>query len=264
MNDFRVRCLSAGYGQHLILDSISFSAQKGCLLGVLGANGSGKTTLLKSICGILPHEGSCSLFGTRLDRLSARELARLCSYIPQRSGISIDLSALDVVLMGFNAQLGLLEQPNAAMHDKAREALSLVGLAGREEDNYLHLSEGQKQLCILARTLVSGSSLLLLDEPESALDVRYRHRMLRIIRSWLAAGERCAVVALHDPSLALNFCDSLLLIDNGRELGVLRPAQDSLDDMEALLSRLYGAVTLKRCEDKTGAEHIVMLKDEEI
>ena len=121
-------------------------------------------------------------------------MARLVGYIPQRSGISIDISVLDVVLMGFNPRLGLLERPGRKMQDLAAQALEQVGLGGREQSNYLCLSEGQKQLCILARTLVSGSRLLLLDEPESALDFRYRHRMFNLLKAWVAQEKRAVVV----------------------------------------------------------------------
>lgn len=263
MSLFSVSGLTAGYGGKAIVKSLSFSVEKGKLLGILGANGSGKTTLLKALCGILPHEGSCMLDGVQLEKLSARQLARRCSYIPQRSGISIDLSVLDVVLMGFNPQLGLLERPGAAMKERAREALALAGLAGREEDNYQHLSEGQKQLCILARTLAADCSLLLLDEPESALDVRFRSRMLAVLRRWLREGNRCGVVTLHDPSLALNDCDELLLLQDGGQLALLRPALDPPEEMERALSCIYGPVTLTRCSDRRGKSHLVMLKEEE-
>ena len=100
MNFFDVRQLSAGYGKTMVLQDISFSLESGCLMGILGANGCGKTTLMKAICGIVPHEGACRLDGMALETLSARQIAKRLSYIPQRSGISIDMTALDVALMG--------------------------------------------------------------------------------------------------------------------------------------------------------------------
>ena len=172
MNFFTVNHLTAGYGSKSVLKDISFSLDRGCLLGILGANGSGKTTLLKALCNLLPHEGSCTLEGTPLEKLKPAQMAKLCGYIPQRSGISLHISALDVVLMGFNPHLGLLERPTAAMKTQALRMLALTGLEGKEASDYLTLSEGQKQLCILARTLCTGSRLLFLDEPESALDFR--------------------------------------------------------------------------------------------
>jgi len=261
MNVFQVKGLSAGYGAKRIIDGLSFSLEGGRLMGVLGANGSGKTTLIRSICGILPHEGKCLLEGVKLETLPPRQLAQKCSYIPQRSGIAIDISALDVVLMGFNPQLGLLEHPTKAMRMQALQALDQAGIGSMAETNYMHLSEGQKQLCILARTLVSQGRLLLLDEPESALDFRCRYRMLRIIRDWVRQEGRFALVALHDPMLALNDCDELLLIRNGRSVGVIHPAHDPAEKMEDMLSELYGKVSLASCADRTGRKHIVMLKE---
>lgn len=262
MSLLSVNTLSAGYGKQNIIKEISFQLDEHCLMGILGANGSGKTTLLKSVCGILPHEGCCTLDNTVLETISSRQISKLVSYIPQRSGISVDISALDVVLMGFNPQLGLLEHPSVSMRTAAVQALAQVGLSGKEETNYLHLSEGQKQLCILARTLVTNSKLLLLDEPESALDFRFRHQMLSLLSNWVASESRSAIVTLHDPALALNFCDKLLLLADGGVLGVMEPKTDSLDDMEQPLQVIYGPVSLQRCHNRKGESQIVMLRED--
>ena len=262
MSFFDTRHLSAGYGKKQIVRDVSFSLEAGSVMGILGANGSGKTTLIKAICGILPHEGSCCLEDTQLEGLSPRQIAKLVSYIPQRSGISIDISALDVVLMGFNAHLKLLEHPTKAMVEEARRALSRVGLADQENTNYLHLSEGQKQLCILARTIVSGGRLLLLDEPESALDFQHRHRMLDMICTWSEQTKGAAIVVLHDPVLALNYCDKLMVLNDGEVLDILSPGADPLEKMEQVLNRVYGAISLQLCKNRSGREVLTMLKED--
>lgn len=263
MSFFSAENITVGYGRLNVINNASFTLDEGCLMGVIGANASGKTTLLKAMCGILPHKGRCTLNGAALETLSAKELSRLVSYIPQRSGISIDISALDVVLMGFNSRLGLLEQPSSQMKAKAREALGKVGLAGQESTSYLHLSEGQRQLCILARTLVSEGKLLLLDEPESALDFRYRHQMLSLLRDWLIKQKSSAAVTLHDPTLALNYCDKLLLISDGRIVGIIDPKADSLEETEKAMSIIYGSISLQICESRGGKQQIIMLKEDE-
>lgn len=262
MSFFTAENISAGYGGENVIDNISFSIDKGCLMGIIGANGSGKTTLLKALCGIIPHDGNSNLNGTCLEALSAKALARLVSYIPQRSGIAIDISALDVVLMGFNPWLGLLERPSKEMKNKAVEMLGRVGLEGKENMNYLHLSEGQKQLCILARTMVSGSKLLLLDEPESALDFSLRHSMLSLVKSWILKEEGGALITLHDPQLALNYCDKLLLISEGKILGAVEPKTDPLEKTEKMLSKIYGNINLQRCKSRSGELQLVMLKED--
>lgn len=262
MSFFSVNNITAGYGKNNIVENLSFSVDSGCLLGILGANGSGKTTLLNAVCGLLPHTGSCLLEGMPLEKMTPRQLADYCGYIPQRSGITIDISALDVVLMGFHSRLGLLEYPTRAMKEEGRKMLDLVGLKGKEEANYRTLSEGQKQLCILARTLCGQRRLLLLDEPESALDFRFRYRMLELLRSWLQNSRGAVIVTLHDPILALNCCDRLLLLLEGRNLGMLCPKTDSDRQMEAQLEQIYGKISLARCRSRSGREHLIMLKED--
>ena len=264
MSFFSVKDISAGYGKNLILRDLSFSMSQGCIMGILGANGSGKTTLIKAICGILAHKGVCLLEGTVLENMSSKETAKRVSYISQRSGVSIDISVLDVVLMGFNPQLGLLEHPTKAMQDAAVKALSEVGLAGRENNNYMHLSEGQKQLCILARTMVSESRLLLLDEPESALDFQHRYATLGKIRNWVDKKAGGAIITLHDPSLALNYCDKLMLLKDGQLLKILTPGEDALEEMEYALSEIYGSVSLRWCINRSGKKCLIMLKEEDL
>ena len=259
MTFFSVNNLSVNYGKQNILSNLSFELEASSTIGILGANGSGKTTLLKSICGILPHGGSCVLEGTTLETQKPGQLAKLCSYIPQRSGISIDLSVLDVVLMGFYPHLGILEHPSFEMKEKALHLIHLVGLTGKENHNYLHLSEGQKQLCILARTLVANSKLLLLDEPESALDFHFRHKMLKLICKWNIENHCTALISLHDPMLALNSCDSLLLLSDGHIIATLHPKTDSLSSMEEKLCSLYGDISLTTCANKHGQKQLVML-----
>ena len=263
MSFFSAENISAAYGKNLILKDISFSMDKGCIMGILGANGSGKTTLIKAICGIIAHKGLCRLEEAELEKMSSREISKRVSYIPQRSGLSIDISVLDVVLMGFNPRLGILEHPTKEMKKTAMNALAEVGLAGWENKNYLHLSEGQKQLCILARTMVSESRLLLLDEPESALDFQHRYTMLGKIRNWVDKRSGGAIITLHDPTLALNYCDKLILLKDGQILKILTPAEDSLAKMEQALSEVYGPVSLQWCTNRSGKKSLTMLKEEE-
>lgn len=251
---FEIRQLSAAYGNRAVLRDVSFALQDGTVTGLLGANGCGKTTLIKSVCGILPHEGSCVLDDTALERLSAKRLASLVNYIPQRSGIAIDLTAMEVVQMGFNPRLALLQQPTKAMKERARQALQMLGI--KAEQNYLDLSEGQKQLCILARTMVADGRLLLLDEPESALDLRNRYEIFARLRRWM--GTRIILAALHDPQLALQVCDALVLLKDGQVLEMLHPREDEIGKMEKALSRIYGRVKLYRLDGQ-----LVMLRQGE-
>ena len=261
MSFFCANHLHAGYEKNNVVKDISFCLNEGNILGIVGANGCGKTTLLKSVCGILLHDGECFLRGEKTDNLSAKRLAQKFSYIPQRSGISIEVSALEVVLMGFNPKLRLLQNPDKQMKQKAKDALFVVGLGEKCNDSYLSLSEGQKQLCILARTLVADADLLLLDEPESALDFKFRYKILSILKDWVTKEKKGAIVTLHDGTLALNYCDELLLLDNGYALGTINPKTDTIEKMETMLGKIYGNISIHKCYGKDGKENLIMIKE---
>ena len=252
--------LSVTLGSAPVLQDVSFSVPESApLVGVLGANGSGKTTLLRCIAELIPHKGHCTLCGTPLETLSAKDLARRVSYIPQQSGIGLSLSAREVVLMGFNPRLGVLQAPSPAMHAAAEQALAQVGLAGFADRDYLTLSGGEQQLCILARTLVQDTELHLLDEPDSALDLHNRVKMLQTVSALVHSGGKAALVCLHDPALALEFCDTLLLLRDGHLIAQLHPKTDPLPETEQQLAKVFGPVQLIRLTDAARQPRLVLL-----
>ena len=257
---FSANDLSVTLGSAPVLQDVSFSVPESApLMGVLGANGSGKTTLLRCMAGLIPHKGHCTLHGVSLQQLSAKSLARRVSYIPQQSGIGISLSVREVVLMGFNPRLGVLQAPSPAMHAAAEQALAQVGLAGFADRDYLTLSGGEQQLCILARTLVQDTELLLLDEPDSALDLHNRVKMLQTVSALVHSGGKAALVCLHDPALALEFCDTLLLLRDGHLIAQLHPKTDPLPETEQQLAKVFGPVQLIRLTDAAGQPRLVLL-----
>lgn len=268
-----VKNFSAGYGiqkkndSHAVVKNVSFSLDIGTLTALVGANGCGKSTLLKGLCKLIPSSGNV-LFNhslpqnapdhqkttdthfaetiLNLHQLSTRQLARLISYIPQRSGITVSLSVLDVVMMGFHPYLRLLESPGKAHHERALDALETVGLASKKEQDFLTLSEGQKQLCILARTLVQDTRLLLLDEPDSALDFSNRQLLLQTVQEIIYTRQKTGLLVLHDINLALDYCDQLLLMKDGEIIRTLYPKIDSEKTLSEALSEICGNVKVFR------------------
>lgn len=263
MSLLTIENVTAGYGPKNIIENLSFSVEEGELVGILGTNGCGKTTLLKAICNILPHSGECRIDEEALERLAPKQLARRLSYIPQQSGIGIDISALDVVLMGFYSRLGLLQYPDDDMRRQARNTLEQLGLGALAEHNYMKLSEGQKQLCILARAMVSESRVLLMDEPESALDFGIRYRVFFNLKKWLADSNRGALVTLHDINLALNLCDRLLLFYKKSEIVEIRPKQEDIRSVEDKMSKVLGPVSIHECLNRVGERQLMMISEPE-
>ena len=208
--------IRSGYGEREIVCGASLTVQSGEFCALLGLNGCGKTTLLRSACGLLPlRTGSCMVGETDTTRLDEKSRARLMSYIPQRGSPIMGKTVLEVVLMGFNARLRLLDSPGEAHRRIAMEHLTHLGLAELAGRDYSTLSEGQKQLAILARALSQDTPVMLMDEPDSALDFVNRHMVLGKMREVLHERQQAGLITLHDPNFALAYCDRLLLMRDG-------------------------------------------------
>ena len=237
------------YHQHTIVKNVNCTIGSGELVALLGPNGSGKTTLLKGICSLAKTTGTCAVQGQEIKNLTPRERAQRIAYIPQRSGITFSVSVLDVVLMGYNPVLRTLAVPCAAQRKSAQEILEEVGLAHRSEDDFLTLSEGQKQLVILARALVQKAELLLFDEPDSALDFNNKRFVLKKIASVLKTQQKSGILCLHDANFALKYCNRLLLLKEGCVVADVCPKIDSQDVLQKSLRLVYEGVTLLRHGD---------------
>ena len=242
---YEVKNISTSYGNKNILNNVSFEFEENRITALIGENGSGKTTLIKSLCNLLPHKGSLNYENFTISDLSVLELSKVISYIPQRSGIEIDIKVLDVVMMGFYNTLKLFESPDSKQIEKAVNALNLVGLGDRKDDSYQNLSIGQKQLCLLARSLVSNSRILMLDEPESALDFNWRYELFELLKNQ----NKTVLIVLHDLSLALNYCDSIILLNKGTVIDTINPKSDSLSRIEEALNKIYNNVKISETFD---------------
>lgn len=237
-----VKNLSAGYGGGDVIRGISFELAPGELCALLGSNGCGKSTLLRAVCGLLKSRGELEAVGRPVAALSQRERARRIGYLAQRGGGGLSIPALDMVLMGLNPELGLLQTPGESHRWRALEALAWAGAEELAEQNFSTLSEGQKQLVLLARTVVRTPPLLVLDEPDSALDVQNRGQVMALLGEYLGRGGRSVLLCSHDVNAALEHASRLLLMKEGRLLCDLRPGELSRGELEGALQRVYGPV----------------------
>lgn len=242
-----VRGVCAGYGARCVLEDVGLSVGEGEVCALLGLNGSGKSTLLRVLLGLLPAQaGEISVCGGNMRRAAPQKVARLAAYLPQRSRADDGMTALEIVLMGANAVTPLIMPYSAVQREKARMCLERMG-AGEWADRRMgELSQGQRQSVLLARALMQSPKLLLLDEPDAALDLPRRWQMMRTV-SALVKEERCAALcALHDASLALSVCDSVAVLSGGRIVCRLDMARAGEDEVRAAMHALYGDVTVIR------------------
>ena len=216
MPALRVSGLTFSYNGGPLLQDLSFELHPGDFMCVLGPNGSGKSTLLRLLTGyIKPAAGSVRLAGEEVSALKPGRLARLAAYVASETATPYDFSVREMVLLGRTARAGFWRGYSAAdgaAADLALQETGIVRLAGRSVNT---LSTGERQLAFIAQALAQEAKGLLLDEPTSHLDLKYKSDVMGLLRS--LAGKGLAVAAvLHEPALAALGCNKALVLGAGR------------------------------------------------
>jgi zinc/manganese transport system ATP-binding protein len=211
-----------GYNRRPAVHHLDGEVAAGSLVAVVGPNGAGKSTLLKGITGAMkPLSGSI--------RLSSGPSTRV-AYLPQAAELdrSFPLGVYDLVAMGLWSRTGVFG--GIGRKDRARidEAVAAVGLTGFEARPIGSLSGGQMQRALFARLLLQDASVILLDEPFTAIDAKTTADLLDLVRCWHAE-ERTVVAVLHDLDAVKRVFPQTLLIARepiawGATETVLQPA----------------------------------------
>lgn len=235
-----------------VIRGLSFSVSSGDILAVLGPNGAGKTTFLRCVTGFLRWtSGSLLLDGTDAARIPAKQFWRRVSYVPQvrSSGAQSSMTAEEMILLGKTGQYGLFSSPgrdDLLRTDALMDELGISHLRGRR---CAELSGGELQMVLIARALLPGPELLILDEPESGLDFRNQLTVLDTIRRLSAEG-MCCIFNTHYPDHALSLASHALLLPKGGETCRFGPVRDVVTE-EALL-RVFGVRTAIRSFEEDG------------
>ncbi|KAF0125231.1 MAG: iron complex transport system ATP-binding protein [Elusimicrobia bacterium] len=229
--------VSYSYNGARALDGVSFSVGRGELLSVFGPNGSGKSTLLRLACGALkPATGAITAGGRPLEGLTPREQSSLAAYVPSEPYIPFDFTTLDIALMGRSPLLCWWRDYGPADRAAALRALESCGIAPLAGRGINSVSSGERQLAFLAQALAGGAPLLLLDEPTSHLDLKYRSAFFETLAT-LRAGGLSAIVVSHDLRLAASYSTSAVILAGGKVL-FNGPASDAV--RPGLLAEAYG------------------------
>jgi len=213
----KLRKVGFSYGQTWALRELAFSLQSGELVGILGPNGSGKSTLLKVVDGILSaQEGEVLLKGLPISAYSRSDLAREVAMVAQESHFRFSFSVLEIVLMGRFPYLSRFQFEGRHDMDVVFEALRATHCLELMERPIHELSGGEKQRVLIARALAQEPTVMLLDEPTSFLDLRYKREIFDLL--WLLAHNTGlgVVVVSHDIDLAARYCDRMVMLKEGR------------------------------------------------
>lgn len=230
--------LAAGYGAQAVVSGMTFSVRPGEILVLIGPNGAGKSTVLKTLARLLaPVAGTVYLDGEALARMDGNALARRLSVLTTERVRAELMTCADVVATGrypYTGRLGVLSPRD---REAVEEAMALVHVTELAARDFSRLSDGQRQRVMLARAICQEPEALLLDEPTSFLDVRYKVEFLTTLRR-LAREKRIAVVmSLHELDCAERVADTLLCV---REGAVDRAGAPAEVLSPAYIEELYG------------------------
>ena len=199
------------FGDVKVLNSVSFSAGPGCLMGVVGPNGAGKSTLFNALVGLVPvNEGRVLIHGRSID-----DSRGAVAYVPQFEKINarMPMKAEEVVMMGRTRRVGWLRRPRQVDREAVRSALEQVGMWELRSSIVSELSGGQRQRVFVARALAQGADILLLDEVFSGVDLASQESLVDVLYQLRDEG-RTILMSSHDINHVAHCCDECLCINN--------------------------------------------------
>lgn len=194
-----------------LIKNVSAEFVPGYLYGIVGPNGSGKTTFLKTVAGLLsPTHGNVLWNGSNLMDLSRQEISKIISLVLQAPTAFFDFTVLEMVSMGCYSHACSRKQEFLRSEKVLREVN-----AWHLKDSLLsQISGGERQRVYIARALATESSVLLLDEPFSHLDLRHQVEVWNILKELVRAG-KIVIVSVHDLRSAQHYCDRVMIFNNG-------------------------------------------------
>lgn len=208
--------VSFHYGPIKALEKINLDVHAGEILSILGPNGSGKSTLLKVMDGlVVPQEGNVRVMGRPIGRLGRTHLARNVAMVAQENYFRFSFSTIEVVLMGRHPHLKRLSFEGKKDLEVAWDALKMTHAAALAHRSIHELSGGEKQRVLIARALAQEPRIILLDEPTSFLDLKFKREIFQLISSLSRDRGLAVVVVSHDLDLTVQYCHRVVLLKDG-------------------------------------------------
>lgn len=212
-----IKRLTCGYGPKVVLRDITFKLNAGEFVGLIGPNGSGKTTLLRAISRLMkPYEGNVFFEEEDIWLKKPKALARDVAVVSQNDSFC-HITVEEFVLLGripHRKRLQFVETKKDI--DVLQNVMRLTDILKFKERFLDEMSGGEKQLAVIARALAQEPKLLLLDEPTAHLDIAHQAGILDLLRRLNKKFGLTVVMVLHDLNLAGEYCERLVLINEGR------------------------------------------------
>ena len=178
--------ITVRYGEHTVVDQLSFHLQEGQWLMLAGPNGAGKSTLIHAISQGAPYSGTIRLGGKNIRSYKPVQLAKKLGVLAQHNNVGYSYTVEEVVSLGRYAHSrGFFSAKDDAGEQRVENALKLTGLESLRNQSVLTLSGGELQRTFLAQVFAQDPQILILDEPANHLDLVYQKHIFSLIREWL-------------------------------------------------------------------------------
>lgn len=237
MEILRSENLAIGYSRKLI-DDISINVKPGEIVTLIGPNGSGKSTLLKTLTGQLSSKGGVIFIGDRnMADLSVKDMAKKMSMVMTERIKPELMTCREIVEAGrypYTGYMGILSDTDKNAVNDAMKLTNTLNLAGVD---YMTLSDGQKQRVLLAKAICQEPEILILDEPTSYLDIRYKVEILKQIKDFAKQSNVAVIMSLHELEIAMRISDTVVALGDGQVLGIGTPKEIF---KEGFIRKLYG------------------------
>jgi len=194
---------------------LTFSLKQGELSAIVGVNGIGKSTLLRTLGKVQARlSGSIALGHQDLKSFSAMELASTISLVLTEPLASKNLTVLELIALGRQPYTNWIGKLSAVDKSKIQEAISMVDLDGLKNKKCYELSDGQLQRVMIARALAQDTSIILLDEPTSHLDLHHKVQILKLLKYIAHKTKKTILFTSHEIEMAIQLCDKILIMNN--------------------------------------------------
>ena len=210
---FKTEKLSVGYNGKPLIQNIDIGIGKGQILTLIGPNGAGKSTILKSIVRQLSLiDGKICLDGTDISDISGKALSQKMGVVLTDRLQGALMTCEDVVATGrypYTGHFGILSE---ADYRVVEEAMELVHITEIKDMDFTRISDGQRQRVMLARCLCQEPEIIILDEPTSYLDIRYKLEFLSTLEELKKRKKLTVIMSLHELELAQKISDKILCV----------------------------------------------------
>lgn len=224
------------YQHKKVMENVSFSVKERDFIGLIGTNGAGKTTLLRMIVGLhKPSSGEIRLFG---QPVSAFKDWERIGYVPQRNAFNPQFPATvrEVVLSGLYGRKKILRRISRADHTKAADAMDAMGIADLGGKAIGQLSGGQQQRVFLARALINGPSLLILDEPTVGIDAETQESFFHMIKHMHQHHNMTFLMVSHDMDMIRGYLGQKPVSSAGKLHFYIKHSHETQDCVESDLA----------------------------